>query len=103
VNPYSRNHLTDQSLLRGLDEHLSRERTSTAEILADLAEVEERGIHLAAAYPSMSAWCVGVLHMSADAAHRRLRAARVARQFPAIFSAMAEGRIHLSAVSLIAP
>jgi hypothetical protein len=103
VNQYSRSHLTNQSLLRGLDEHLSRERTSTAEVLADLAEVEERNIHLAAAYSSMSAWCVGELHMSEDAAHRRLRVARVARHFPAIFAAIAEGRVHLSAVSLIAP
>jgi hypothetical protein len=103
VNLYSRSHLTDQSLLRGLNEHLSHERNSTAEVLADLAEVEERKIYLAAAYPSMSAWCVSELHMSEDAAHRRLRAARVARQFPAIFSAVAEGRVHLSAVSVLAP
>jgi hypothetical protein len=34
---------------------------------------------------------------------RTLHAARAARQFPAIFAALADGRLHLSAVVMLAP
>ena len=41
--------------------------------------------------------------MSEDAAFKRIRAARTARRFPAIFAAVADGRLHLSAVVMLAP
>jgi 5-methylcytosine-specific restriction endonuclease McrA len=41
--------------------------------------------------------------MSGDAASKRIQAARIAREFPAILPAVAEGRLHLSAVVLLAP
>jgi hypothetical protein len=75
----------------------------SAETLADPAEVDARRLHRAAAYPSMFARCVGVLHLSEDAAYKRIEAARAARRCPAIFPALAEGRLHLSAVVLLAP
>ncbi|MEK7331437.1 MAG: hypothetical protein AAB113_11620, partial [Candidatus Eisenbacteria bacterium] len=53
--------------------------------------------------PSMYLYCVRELGMSEDTAFKRIRAARTARQFPAIFPALADGRLHLSAVVLLAP
>ncbi len=100
---YSLSHLADHVLLRDLTALVSQERTITATLLAHLAEVDERKLYLPAAYPSMHAWCVGELHMSEDAASKRIHAARAARQFPAIFPALADGRLHLSAVVLLAP
>ena len=41
--------------------------------------------------------------MSEDAAYKRIQAARAARRFPSIFEDMAEGRLHLAAVCLLAP
>ncbi len=41
--------------------------------------------------------------MSEDAAYRRIRAARAARDFPAIFDMIADGRLHLSGISMLAP
>src|SRR5258706_5923202 len=41
--------------------------------------------------------------MSEDAAYRRITAARVARQFPAIFEAVSDGRLHPTAVGFRAP
>lgn len=41
--------------------------------------------------------------MSEDAAMKRIQAARAARRYPALFHAVAEGRLHLTAVCLIAP
>jgi len=51
----------------------------------------------------MFSYCVHELRLSEDAAYKRIQAGRVARQFPAIFAAVADGRLHLSAVVLLAP
>jgi len=71
--------------------------------LSHLAEVDARKLYLPAAYPSMYAYCVGELAMSEDCACKRIRAARAAREFPAVFAAVADGRVSLSAVVLLAP
>jgi hypothetical protein len=103
MNRYSLTHVSDSILLRDLRSLLARERAATAELLAHLAEVDERRLYAAAGYPSMFAWCVADLHLSEDEAFRRIRAARVAREFPAVFTLLADGRLHLSAVGMLAP
>jgi hypothetical protein len=103
VSIYSLSHLSDPVLMRNLAAVAARDRGTTAELLAHIAEVDARRLYLPAGYPSMYAFCVGDLHMSEDSACKRIRAARAARQFPAIFAAVAEGRLHLSAVVLLAP
>ncbi len=100
---YSRTHLSDDVLIRDLKSAIARERNSTAEVLADIAEVDARKLFVPAGHPSMHSYCVRELRLSADAASKRIQAARVARQFPAIFHALADGRLHLSAVVLLAP
>ena len=47
-------------------------------------------------------YCLGELGMFEDVACRRIRAARAARRFPQIFEALADGRIHLTGISLLA-
>ncbi len=96
-------HLADHALLRELKSLAARERVATAELLIYLAEAEERRLHLPAAYPSMHAYCMHELGMSADEALKRIRAARAARRFPALLAAIEDGRLHLSAVVLLAP
>src|SRR5436309_870722 len=103
VNPYALSHLSDGALLRGLSALVARERTTTATLLAHLAEVDARRLYLPAAYPSMYAYCVQELRLSEDAAYKRIQAARAARQFPVLFAALADGRLHLSAVVMLAP
>ena len=100
---YSLTHLSDDVLLRDLAAVVARERNATADVLAHIAEVDARKLYLPAAYPSMFAYCVGELRLSEDAAFRRITAARAARRFPAIFEALAEGRLHLAGVNLLAP
>jgi 5-methylcytosine-specific restriction endonuclease McrA len=51
----------------------------------------------------MHQYCVREKHMSEHTADKRIRVARIARQFPAIFPALADGRLRLSAVLLLAP
>ena len=103
MRTYSRSHLSDSTLLNDLASHLSVHRGSLADVLADLAEVDARKLYLPAGYPSMYAWCVGELHLSEEAAYKRIHAARAARRFPALFVAVAAGRLHLSAVVMLAP
>ena len=95
--------LADHLVLPGLASVVSRGCANTAETLAFVAVADERKLYLPAGYPSMYQYCVGELHMSEDATAKRIQAARVAREFPAIFDAVAEGRLHLSGVCLLAP
>ncbi len=103
MKSYSLSHLADHVLLRDLTALVSQERTTTAALLAHLAEVDTRKLYLPAAYPSLYAWCLGELHMSEDTAFKRIRIARTARQFPAIFAALAVGRLNQTAVLLLTP
>jgi hypothetical protein len=103
VKSYTLSHLTDAALLRDLDTRLSEHHGSTAVLIATLAEVDARRLYLPAGYSSMFAFCVGKLYMSEDAAYKRIQAARLSRSFPGILEALAEGRLHLAGVCLLAP
>ncbi len=103
MRAYSLSHLSDPELIRGLSTAVAQHHITTATLLAYIAEMDGRRLYLPAGYPSMYAYCVGELHMSEDAAYRRITAARVARQFPAIFEAVSDGRLHLTAVGFLAP
>src|SRR5262245_7559670 len=103
MSKYSLTHLTDGALLRDLTALVVRDRSITALLLAQLAEVDARKLYLPAGYPSMHVYCVQELGLSEDAVLKRIQAARICRQFPALFSSVAEGRLHLSGVCLLAP
>jgi hypothetical protein len=96
-------HLSDADLLRHLITLVHQDRANAATLLVHLAEVDLRRLYLPSGYPSMHAFCVERLHFSDDAAYRRIRAARAARQFPVLFTAVSDGRLNLAAVSLLAP
>src|SRR5258706_10769426 len=103
MHAYTLTHLSDAALLRDLAALITRDRITTAALLAHIAEVDARRLYLPRGYASMHAYCVEALHLSDDAAYKRIQAARAARRFPALFDAVADGRLHLSAVCLIAP
>lgn len=100
---YSLSHLSDRTLLNDLAALVARDHRTTAQLLAHIAEVEERKLYLPAAHRSMFAYCVDVLRMSEDVAFKRIRVARAARRFAEIYDAVAEGRLHVSGVVLLAP
>jgi hypothetical protein len=95
--------LSNHGLSRALHLAVGSENTAIATVLDHIAEFDARKLYRPAAYPSMFAYCVGELHLSEDAAYKRIQAARAAQRFPAIFDAVIEGRLHLSAVCLLAP
>lgn len=103
MREYTLTHLTDATLLRDLTTLVSGDRETTTLILAHIAEVDARRAYAGAGYPSLFAYCVEELHYSEDAAYKRIQAARAARLFPALFEAVADGRLHLTAVCMLAP
>jgi hypothetical protein len=103
MRAYSLSHLSDQALLADLAVLVTADRQTTAALLAHIAEVDARELYLPAACSSMYAYCTQVLRLAEGAAYKRIHAARAARQFPQIFDAIADGRLHLSGVVLLAP
>src|SRR5947208_11848974 len=103
VKTYAFAQVSEPALLRDCETIHARERGVTAQALAYLAEVDARKAYVPAGYDSMFAYCVGALRLSADATFKRIKGARAARRFPAIFAAVADGRLHLGAVVLLAP
>ena len=103
MRAYSLSHLSEETLGRNLPAAASEEHGGSAWALAHLAEFDARRLFVPAGYASMRAYSVQELGYSDDAALKRIRAGRAARQFPAIFPALAEGRLHLTAVRLLAP
>src|SRR5262245_15160402 len=95
--------LPDHAVLPALAAIVARDRGTTVEMLDHIAVADARGLYLPEGIHSMFEYCVRVLHMSEDIAYKRIRAARAAQDFPAIFYMVAEGRLHLSGVVLLAP
>src|SRR5262245_56210261 len=93
--------LSNEELLSGLSAFVGDERRLLARLIAYLGEVEERRLHLEAAYPSLFEYCIRRLGMSDGEAFRRITAARLARQFPTILTKVEQGDIHLSALILL--
>src|SRR5438067_5048923 len=96
----------DLSDTRLLDEVLalaSRERESTAQLIACLAETDARRLYLGEVCSSLFTYCTQVLRLSEHAAYGRIRAARAATtRFPGILDLLADGSITLTTVCLLA-
>ncbi len=95
--------LSDEALLRSLAELAHRSRRVEAELVAHIGEVDERRLYAREACSSMFAYATEILHLSEAEAYLRIAAARAARKFPTLLSRLADGRLHLSAVALLAP
>src|SRR5688572_19519892 len=94
--------LDDSALLSAVNRLAGRGRAAGAELVAHLAELETRNLHLAAGYSSLFAYCCDVLLLSEHEAYHRIEAARAARRFPVILELLAQGAINLTTVRLLA-
>jgi hypothetical protein len=94
--------LSHPQLLHRFADLVRRDRRCTAEMLALIAEIDQRKLWAAQACPSMFAFCVERFHMSEAVAAKRIRAARSARRFPIIVEMVARGELHLSALHQLA-
>ena len=80
-----------------------QERHATARLIAVLGEVDARRLYLAEGCSSLFTYCTQVLHLSEHAAYGRIEAARAARKWPTLLDLLADGSVHLTAVTLLAP
>jgi hypothetical protein len=103
MREYSLSHLSDDVLVRDCVALVTKDRALTAALLAHLAEIDARRLFLPKAYSSMHEYCVEELGMSEDSAFKRIRAARTARRFPLVFTAVADGGLNLTAIVLLTP
>jgi len=103
MDRFARGDVSDRDLLRSASHHARDERTSTAELLADIGEIDARRLFVPAGYPSLHEYCRGALKLPEDAADRRIHAARAARRFPVLLEMCGDGRLGLTAINLLAP
>ena len=94
--------MPDRRLVQRLHRLVDRGNALTAELLAHMGEIDRRRLYLEAACPSMFVYCTDVLKMSEGQTYKRIRAARLAREFPAVLPMVQDGRIHLCALGLLA-
>jgi len=100
---YKLDGLGNAELLSGLATLVRRGNELTAELLAHLAEMDRRRLHLDRGFSSLFAYCIEKLRLSEPAAGRRIAAARVCRRFPEAFELVAGGDLHLSALCALQP
>jgi len=95
--------LGDDELLAELLGLVRRDHELLAELLAHLAELDQRRLYLDLGFPSLHAYCTTALGMCESTAGRRITAARVCRKFPEVLARVASGELHLSAVCSMSP
>lgn len=103
MHRYTLTPLSDGTLRQSSIAVHATERSNTALAVAHLGEVEARGLHLPWGFSSISAYAIEELRLSADAAYNRIRVARKAREFPALFEALEEGSLPLASILLLVP
>lgn len=94
--------LNEHALMKGLSSLVQQDARTTAEVLAFIAEIDQRKLWAKYAFPSMFAFCVERFHMSEAIAAKRIRAGRAACRFPLIFAMIERGELHLSGVHQLA-
>ncbi len=102
MRDWSLKHVRSGALARDLKTLAAQDHEHLAKLLAHIGEFHARKLYREAAQPHMYAYCINVLHFSEDAAGRRIHVAGVARRIPALFDAIAEGRVNLTGACLIA-
>jgi hypothetical protein len=95
--------LPDEELVARVMNLAARERGATALLVAHLAELDTRDVHLREGHSSLFAYCRDALALSEHEAYNRIEAARTARRFPVILEMLAEGTVSLTTVRLLAP
>ena len=95
--------ISDDELLDRLSKLLEQSRRVESELVAHIAEVDERRLYAAEACPSMFAYCTEVLHMSEAEAYLRIRVARASRRHPVLLTMLEDGRIHLTGAAKLSP
>lgn len=93
--------LSDAQLTDELSRSVADERRSTVKVVALLEEFDRRRLHLGYGFPSLFAYCTEKLHMSEDAACRRIAVARAIRRHPDLLERLNDGRLSITTAGLL--
>jgi hypothetical protein len=93
----------DDDLLRRLGSLVHQSRSVEHDLVADIAEVDARKLYAREAASSMHAYCTSVLHLSGAEAYLRIAAARASLKHPVLLIMLADGRLNLTTIGLLAP
>jgi hypothetical protein len=88
--------LGNEQLVTALSELVRRENDALSDLLAHLAELDERYLYLDLGFTSLFAYCTERLGFCKSSAGRRIAAARVCRKYPEAFVRVANGELQLS-------
>lgn len=95
--------LDDDALLERAAAASTRSRAAAVELVAAVAELELRDLHLRQGWSTLFGYCREALSLSEHDAWRTVAAARVARRFPLALELLAEGSVNLTTLNLLAP
>lgn len=95
--------LSDTDLIARVRELAAGERRATVLLVAHLAELDTRDVHLRAGHGSLFAYCRDVLALSEQEAYNRIAVGRAVRRFPVMLELLESGAVSLTTVRLLAP
>jgi 5-methylcytosine-specific restriction endonuclease McrA len=95
--------LSDDELLSKLDAFAACDRRLNAQIVAHLAEVDMRKLHLDQGYASLYVYANERLGFSEDQAYKRARVAKLVHDFPEVLDHLESGELTLSSAVVLAP
>ena len=95
--------LSDTELVSRVKDLAARERGAMVLLVAHLAELDTRDVHLRAGHGSLFGYCRDVLALSEQEAFNRVAVARAARRFPVVLEMLEAGALNPTTVRLLAP
>ena len=95
--------ISDDELLRRLSGLVQQSRRVESELVAHIAEVDERRLYAREACSSMFTYCTEKLRLSEHEAYLRIAVGRASRRHPVLLTMLADGRLHLSGIAKLAP
>jgi 5-methylcytosine-specific restriction endonuclease McrA len=95
--------LSDDALLIRLGDLAADGRSTTADLIACLAELARRKAQRGEGEGSLFQYCTQVLRLSEAATFNRTAAAYAATKFPVILDLLADGSVNLTTIRVLAP
>ncbi|MBI5595016.1 MAG: hypothetical protein HY928_02885 [Elusimicrobia bacterium] len=95
--------LSDEELAVRLKKLCGVRQKVSGVLVAYLSEFAGRRLYAPAGFSSLFVYCVKELGLSESSAYKLILAARAASRFPGIIALLAEGRLNLSAIRILAP
>ncbi len=94
--------LSTEELSRSAEKLVSLQRRNDAALIAHLVELSRRAGHLELGYRSVFYYCVEHLHLGESSSWKRSQVAGVASRFPQVLEHLAQGKVNLSVLSILA-